>query len=504
MFSSPSALIFLPLLGALVFAVLPAGLAARSRAIALFFGIASLGLAVAFVGLFDPGIGTVQMLSRREWIPSLGVEWVIGLDGLSLILVVLSALLVPFSILMTPRNIDRPRLFFGLLLLLHAAVNGVFLVLNFVPWFLFWELTLIPAFFLIKLWGGSGASRAAYQFFLYTLTGSIAMLIAFLALFKMTGSMDLLALASMATSGELSAAFAGMGGLLNWVFAGVLLGMAVKVPIVPFHTWLPDTYAEAPSSVSMLLTGLLSKMGVYGLLRIVLPIFPAQMQGFGGVLMALAVLTILFSAVAALAQTDMKRLLGYSSINHLGYCLLAIIAIAGSAPAEALSREAALAGVYLQVFNHGLTAATLFGFIAVIESRSGGLRGLNDFGGLRGVAPVLWGMMAVALFSSLGLPGLNGFVGEFLIFAGSFGLKPVAAALALPGLLLTAIFLLRILTLVFSGPLNPRWEKFPDLSTRERLVFATAIGLMLLLGLYPAALLDLVNATVSTYLNLLP
>ncbi len=283
------------------------------------------------------------------------------------------------------------------------------------------------------------------------------------------------------------------------LFAGAFLGFAVKVPLVPFHTWLPSAYAEAPTGTTILLTGAMSKMGLYGFLRILLPIFAPQMQIVLKPLLWLAVATIVLSAYSALAQKDLKRVFAYSSINHLGYCLLAIFAVVRSTGADAslLSEKyAALDGAFLQILNHALTAATLFWFLALIEKRSGGLRGLDDFGGLRKVAPVFTGLMGIALFSSLGLPGLNGFPGEFLIFKGTFPLVSWATSLSVLGLLATALFILGILQKVFSGPLNQRWAAFPDLTAGERLALASPIALMFVLGLFPQLVLGTINSTV--------
>jgi NADH-quinone oxidoreductase subunit M len=283
------------------------------------------------------------------------------------------------------------------------------------------------------------------------------------------------------------------------IFAGAFLGFAVKVPLFPFHTWLPSAYSEAPTGTTILLTGAMSKMGLYGFLRILLPIFGPQMQAVLTPLLWLAVATVVLSSYAALAQKDLKRIFAYSSINHLGYCLLAIFAVVkftGGDAALTAEKYAAMNGVLLQMFNHGLTAATMFWFVAMLEKRTGGLRGLNDFGGLRKVAPVFTGLMGIALFSSLGLPGLNGFIGEFLIFKGSFPLVPWATSLAVIGLLITAIFVLGILQKVFFGPLNEKWASFPDLTTGERLALAPAIGLMFALGLYPQLVLGVINNSV--------
>jgi NADH-quinone oxidoreductase subunit M len=249
----------------------------------------------------------------------------------------------------------------------------------------------------------------------------------------------------------------------------------------------------------MLLTGVMSKMGVYGFLRILLPIFPDQIRLVLTPLLWLAVATIVLSACAAFAQLDLKRILAYSSVNHLGYCLLAMFAAVGAAAnihQPDLQKAAALDGVLLQMFNHGLTASALFLFVALIERRSGGLRGLNDFGGLRKVVPVFTGLMGIALFSSLGLPGLNGFVGEFLVFKGVFPLAPWAAAISTIGLLVTAIFLLTLIQRVFCGPLNNRWARFPDLTTAERWLVVPSIALMFILGVWPQLILGMIDPTV--------
>jgi NADH-quinone oxidoreductase subunit M len=283
------------------------------------------------------------------------------------------------------------------------------------------------------------------------------------------------------------------------IFGGAFLGFAVKVPLIPFHTWLPSAYAEAPTGTTMLLTGAMSKMGVYGFLRILWPLFPAPMHAILTPLLWLAVVTIVFSASAAFAQQDLKRLLAYSSINHLGYCFLGILAVAkftGIDATAVTAKAATLNGVFLQMFNHGLTATTLFWFVAMLEQRSGGLRGLDDFGGLRKAAPVFCGLMGIGIFSSLGLPGLNGFIGEFLIFKGAFPLVTWATALSAIGLMLTAIFLLTMMERVFHGPLNATWSRMPDLTLKERIVVLPALALMLVLGIYPQLVLGVINSTV--------
>src|SRR5437868_10839176 len=493
-----------PLIGA--FGVL--GLGAKSKALAR-----GLALTIAFIALamtlllwhrFNAASGQLQFEEMHAWIPAIGVEYHVGIDGLGLVMLLLSAIVVPMSMAASWQIQEGTSLYFSLVLFLQAGLFGTFSALNFFHWFIFWELSLIPAFFLIRLWGGPQRAAAATQFFVYTMVGSIALLLAFLAIFQCTGKFDFIGLTELARNGQLIPALAGKIGwhrlaphqIALIVFCGAFLGFAVKVPLIPFHTWLPDAYVEAPTGTTMLLTGAMSKMGVYGFLRILLPIFYVEMRSVRTPLLWLAVATIILSAYAALAQTDLKRILAYSSINHLGYCMLGIFSVAGFASdnaAFATAKAAALNGVILQMFNHGLTAATLFWFVALLEKRSGGLRGLNDFGGLRKVTPVFCGLMGIALFSSLGLPGLIGFVGEFLIFRGAFPLATWATSLAVIGLIATAIFILTILQRVFYGPLNLRWSTMPDLTTSERLALLPSIAIMFVLGVYPQLLLGVIN-----------
>jgi len=368
----------------------------------------------------------------------------------------------------------------------------------------------VPAFFLVRLWGGTGRGPAATQFFVYTMAGSAALLLAFLALYLASGTFNFTELADLGRENRWPTllanrlGWAGMAGetLARLVFFGVFLGFAVKVPVLPFHTWLPGTYAAAPAGTTMLLAGVMSKMGVYGLLRILVPLFPHQMRALWGPLMGLAVLTIVCSAAAAFAQRDLRRILAYSSINHLGYCLLGLLAALRATGPEArwaTEKAAALDGVLLQMFNHGLTAATLFAFLGFLEQRTGGRRDLYEFGGLRKVAPVFCGLMGIAMFSSLGLPGLNNFVGEFMIFKGAFPLAPWATALSATGLLLTAVFLLTLMQRVFHGPLNPAWTGFADLTVAERVAVLPATALMFLCGICPQLLVGTFNPTVTAW-----
>ncbi|MDB6024256.1 MAG: dehydrogenase subunit [Verrucomicrobiales bacterium] len=498
-------LTFLPVLGA----ALLLGMDGEDKKMSRRFSIGFSLLPLICLGLiwrqFDSGMQGLQFVERHAWIPSLGVEYFVGIDGLGFLMLLLSAIVVPFALVATPKEIANPRLYFALFLFLQTGLFGTFTALNFFHWFIFWEISLIPAFFLIKLWGGPQRTKAAYQFFVYTMLGSVTLLLAFLALFAATGTLDFIRLSELTHSGELVSAIGAKltwsklspNGLVMLIFFGALLGFAVKVPLIPFHTWLPTAYTEAPSSTSMVLTGVMSKMGVYGFLRILLPIFPEQLRAVLTPLLWLAVATIVLSAYAAFAQKDLKRIVAYSSINHLGYCLLGLFAaVKFSSPGLINEKAAALNGVILQMFNHGVTASALFCFVGFIEQRSGGLRGLNDFGGLRKLAPVFCGLMGITVFSSLGLPGLNGFVGEFLIFKGTFSLAAWAASLSTIGLLVTAIFLLTMLQRVFTGPVNKRWSTWTDLTTAERLTVLPMIAIMFVVGIFPQVLLSFINPTV--------
>jgi NADH-quinone oxidoreductase subunit M len=495
-------LTLLPFTGAFAVALLGRSRPALARAMALVIAAASLLVALFLWLRLDANIAAMQFEEIHAWAPSLGIAYHAGVDGFGLLMVTLSAIVVLMSLTSSWGNPRQGPAYFALVLLLEAGLFGTFTALNFIHWFLYWELTLIPAFFLVRLWGGKESAPASTQFFLYTMAGSLALLLAFLAIYLATGSFDFVELAALARDGHLSPALAQHTPGANTatiLFWAVFFGFAVKTPVVPFHTWLPTTYAEAASETTMLLTGAMSKMGIYGFLRILLPIFPKEMQRAATPLLWFALASIVLPALAAWLQRDLKRTFAYSSINHLGYCVLGVCAaakITGTDSAVANEKAAALTGVVLQIFSHGITAAAIFWFLALLERRSGGLRGLDDFGGLRKAVPILTGLMGIAIFASLGLPGLSGFPGEFLILKGVFPLAPRAASLALLGLLMTAVFLLNVIQKVFTGPLNPRWATMPDLSPRELLALAPVIALLFVLGLDPQLIAGPIHATV--------
>lgn len=477
-----SILIFIPLGGAVLLSLMPGRFA---RMFALMCNVLTLAVALGLWRLFDNSAPGFQFVERHSWIPTIGADYLVGVDGLGLLLLLLVSILFPFANLAERQG----RAFYSLMLIMQSALYGTFAAQNFILWFLFYEMSLIPSFLLIKIYGGEMRDRAATKFFLYTFLGSVAMLLAFLGIYLVRGTFNFAQLAELGKTGLLQ------GGRRWLVFAGIFLGLAVKVPLYPLHTWLPDAYESAPTGVSMVLTGALSKMGVYGFVRLLLPLFPNEIKLVGPWLLTLAVCSIVLAALAAWAQSDLKRMVGYLSISHLGYCMLGLFAVVSTSASISIDREAALSGVFMQVFNHGLTAASLFYFVGLLEQRRG-LRGINDFGGLMQCAPLLCGFMSVAMFSSLGLPGLNGFAGEFLIFKGSFALTAAFTSVAVLGLLFTAITFLSAMQALYSGPMSTACGVCPEVKANEIWLIIPVTSLMLAIGIAPQPLFNVFNATV--------
>jgi NADH-quinone oxidoreductase subunit M len=485
----------LPLLGALALALARRWPGSTAVRFATLWSLLPLGLVLVMAWQSRANPAVVSAGWDWPWLPEAGMVLRFSADGVSLGFLLLTALVVSFSLFMAARIGPASRGFAALVLITEAMLFGVFTARHFVPWFLCWEGTLIPAYLLVRLWGGPKAAGAAMRFFMITLAGSLAMLAGFLVLQKATGTMDFAALADLAAQDKLAPmvattlGFAATPGIivLAWIAALVFLGLAVKLPVVPFHAWLPAAYAEAPAPATMILTGALSKMAVHGLVVVFLPVFRECLPLLAPLLWALALWTVLHGAFAAMAQTDMKRMLAYSSVNHLGYCLLAAAALA-EANLGASGRAAAVSGILLQGFNHGIIAATLFACAGFLENRAGH-RDEAGFGGLRSALPVLAGFTGLAAFASLGLPALGGFVGEFLIFRAVFEAFPWAAVAAVPALFVTALFLLRWKSKVFHGPVGPTAAKWNDLRPVEITVLSVAAFFIILPGVWPQSLL---------------
>ena len=388
-----TALTLAPLVAAILIVAMPAQ---RARAVALAGALVSFGLTAWLLTQFN---GTL-IEAKRSWIPDLGIDYHVGLDGTNALVLFLAALLAPIVVWISWGHSDRPKTYFALLSLQFTGLFGTFTALNFFHWFIYWELALVPAFFLIKLFGqGVERHKAAINFFLFTVLGSVAMLLGFLFLYQETGSFNFIELPEKVKSLEVS----------SLIFVAILAGLWVKVPLAPLHIWQAPAYAAAPTPVVILLTGVMSKMGVYGFLRLIVPIFPAQLQQHADVLLGFALLTILWGAFLALRQTDLKKLLAFSSLNHVAYCVLGIGALGVALNGPKIdAHELARQGVILQMFAHGLSAAGLFYLVGLLEQRAGS-RDRDGFGGLCSVTPRFAAMFYILTFCSLGLPFLAGF-----------------------------------------------------------------------------------------------
>lgn len=481
-----SILIFLPFAGGLALLAM-AGRAAVCRFTALTVSLLELVLAGA-VWVAAPGASAAGALpgfflvEDLPWIERFGIRYFLAMDGISLLMALLAAFLVTMVILFSWKSVtDRVAQYHALLLLSTAGMLGVFLSQDLFLFYLFWELMLIPLFFLIAAWGSGRPFRPAMRFFLFTVGGSALMLLAIIGLHLAHGNATgvytfaLPELLHTPLSPRLS----------FWLFAAFMIAFAVKTPIFPLHGWLPDAYTTAPVAATVLLAGLMAKTGVYGMFRFAFPLFPAAAAFFAPVLMGLAVAGILYASWLAFAQTDVKRLLAYSSFGHTGFMVLGVAAWT----------PVALAGSVMQMVNHGITASAMFLMAGMLEERSGS-RHMAGFGGLWGRMPVFGAFFLLFSLSSLGLPGLNNFVGEFLILAGVFRVSPVAAIAALCGMVLVLVYMLKLVQQILYGRTVQAGE-CADLSLRERVLVTILAALVVLLGIYPAPVLDLAGLPVA-------
>jgi len=475
-------LIFLPLAGA----VLTAFIDRRREQIIRWLGIgtalAALLLSVVVFGRFAIGTAAMQFLERVPWIPFLGVTYQVGIDGISLPLVLLTTVTTFVALLSSWRAIeDRVKEFTISVLTLESGLLGTFLSLDLVLFYVFWETVLIPMYFIIGIWGGPRRSYAAIKFVLYTMAGSVLMLVAIVALSLIGGAQlgertfDLLRLREVHP-----------GGAEAWLFGAFALAFAIKVPIWPLHTWLPDAHVEAPTAGSVILAALLLKMGTYGFLRFLLPLFPVATHRFAPLMSGLAIIGIVYGGMVAWAQRDVKRLVAMSSISHLGLVTLGTFA---------LTLEA-LQGSLLQMVNHGLSTGALFLIVGVLYERTHS-RAIDDYGGVAALMPRFAFIVTVVILSSMGLPGTNGFVGEFLILLGTFRVHPGYAVAAVGGVILSAVYLLWMYQRVMHGPVRVQEpSKFIELTPRELIVFVPVLVLILAIGLFPTPLLVRSEASV--------
>jgi NADH-quinone oxidoreductase subunit M len=476
-------LIGLPLAGALLVALVPRGAVRAQKLVALL----SSGLAFALSMLLVWGFrssGEMQYVEIHPWMPGYGIAYHVGIDGLSLWLVILTTFLTPLALLGSWTSIaERVKEFNVFMLLLEAGMVGVFCALDLFLFYVFWEAMLIPMYFLIGIWGHERRIYAAVKFFLYTMAGSVLMLVAFLVLYREAGgqSFDVQDLARIRLD----------PGLQRWLFAAFALAFAIKVPMVPFHTWLPDAHVEAPTAGSVILAGVLLKMGGYGFLRLAIPLFPDAAREFAPLIGWLAVAGILYGALVSLVQPDLKKLVAYSSVAHLGFVMLGI---------ASLSTTAVVGSVY-QMLNHGISTGALFFLVGMLYERRH-TRAIAEFGGLRSVMPWYSAVFLMIGLSSIAVPGFNGFVGEFLILLGAWPFSPPMVAAATVGVVLAAAYILWMLQRVLYGEVtNPGNASLPDLSAREASVLVPLVALAVFMGVASPLFTRTIEPTVERMLR---
>lgn len=460
-------ILLLPLVGVLLASLLPKSKEGWAKYVALFVTGADLVLAVTTLLGFETGKG-MQLVTQIPWIPQVGIQYYVGIDGLSLPILVLSTLLCFLAVIGSWKIDVKPRFYFAMLLLLEVGMNGVFCALDFVLFYVFWEIVLVPMYFIIAQWGGARREYAAIKFFLYTFFGSVFMLVGIIAVYLNTGTFDMIAL-----QGADLGKFVPFG-FQWWVFLAFFLGFAVKVPIWPLHTWLPDAHVEAPTAASVLLAGVMLKMGTYGFLRVALPILPDAFKWFQIPLAVLAVISIIYGAVVAFAQTDIKKLVAYSSVSHMGFAML------GIASGTAAGLNAAMA----VNISHGLTTGILFFLVGMIYERTH-TRQISELSGVAAQMPVYAGIFCFASFASMGLPLLSGFVGEFLSIVGAWTSNAIPQWLTVVGavgILLGGAYMLWLLQRVIFGQPTPLVEGQPDMTVREGITVAPLAALSLAIG----------------------
>jgi NADH-quinone oxidoreductase subunit M len=482
-----TALIVVPFIGAAVVGLLPRRRPGLPRFVAVLFAVLTAALSIAVLIGFHKGDGGFQMVDHHSWISSFGISWTIGVDGISLFLLVLTGILFPIAMLgADPHHDDKP--YYAWLLLLEAGCLGVFVALDLFLFFVFFELVLVPMYFLIGQWGYGRRTYAALKFFLYTMLGSAFMLVALIstAVLHQRG-------VGGALTFDLRDIANNPGIAINtsrWLFLGFAIAFAVKVPLFPVHTWLPDAHTEAPTAGSVILAGVMLKLGTYGLIRYGVFLFPEAAVYFAPLLVTLGVIGIVYGAIVATMQKDLKRLVAYSSIAHLGFIALGTFA---------LTTQGVQGGV-LQMVNHGLSTGALFLLVGFISDRRH-TREIAKLKGLQKVAPIFAGVFMLVMLSSIGLPGLNGFVGEFLILIGSFLTRRWWTIVAATGVILAAVYLLWAYQRVFHGEPDEDNASFAELRWREGLVLAPLIGLIVFLGVYPKPVLERIQPSVQQLLE---
>ncbi len=470
-----------PLVGAVILLLLPKQQVKLIQGVALAFATLSLVLAWNLLFSFDRGTAALQFTERREWIPELGMTYALGVDGLSFPLVLLATLLSLVAVIASLGIKERIKAYFTWLLLLEFAILGVFVAQDWFLFYVFWEVSLVPMFFLIGLWGGERRDQATMSFFLYTLGGSIFMLLGIIAVYLKADphTFDMIGLMEARTRDGWDRAFQILP------FLAFFIGFAVKIPAFPLHGWLPLAHVEAPTPVSIMLSGLLLKLGAYGLLR-VSGLLPQGLEWFAPALLVIGVINIMYGALLAWRQTDLKAMVAFSSIDHMGFVLVGIAAL----------NTIGFTGALLMMVTHGIITGALFFLVGVIYERAH-TRELTEFGGLAARIPVYSALMSLALLASMGLPGLAQFVSELHVLIGAFQRWGLWTLIAGAGILITAAYSLRTIGIMFMGPLNPKWAALTDISGRELVAVVPLAILMLALGLFPSAALGMMTATLT-------
>jgi NADH-quinone oxidoreductase subunit M len=485
-------IIFLPLLGAGLILLLPKDNKALIRNVALATTLLDLALCIPLYLGFDPTTASLQFEESATWIPTLGSSYHIGVDGISLWLLLLTAFLGPLCILGSRGIEKRVKEYHFSFLFLMTGMMGVFSAWDLVLFYVFWEVMLVPMYLLIGIWGHENRIYAAVKFFIYTMVGSLLMLVAILWMYfqsadPTTGlrTFDLLAIYQMPRP-PIQAQM--------WLFAAFGLAFAIKVPMFPFHTWLPDAHVEAPTAGSVILAGVLLKMGTYGFLRYCMPLFPAATVAFVPLISVLAIIGIIYGALVSMVQPNMKKLVAYSSVSHLGFVMLGLFAL----------NQQGVQGGLLQMINHGISTGALFFLVGMLYDRRHTFN-ISDFGGLAKVMPVYTTVFIIVALSSLGLPGLNGFVGEFLILLGTFKSNPTYAVFAASGVILAAVYLLWMIQRVFYGSVDKEVNSaLPDLTLRERTILFPLVIVIVWMGVYPQMFLSKMETSVRVFLENMP
>ncbi len=498
--------IFFPLLAAGLVFLMPGDAKRTIRWLSFILSLVPLALVLVMWFSYDRYDAGLQFVAQANWFPTIGASYHVGIDGITLTLFLLTTILTPLSILASFNIEENPRIFMALFLLMETAMLGLFASLDLLLFFVFWEFGLVPMYFLIKIWGGKDREYASFKFFVYTMAGSLGLLLSVQIIGLSMGTFDIPELMNAWVNLPAGSILPNVNvpvdlvkAVAYWAF---VIAFAIKVPIWPFHTWLPDAHTQAPTAGSMILAGVLLKLGAYGFLRLVIPFFPEQANTTAWVLATFGMLSIVLGGYAAFGQWDFKRLVAYSSVNHMGFVVLGLAVFAHSYgrafvnPADTVDAIMATSGAVLQMFNHGLSAAGMFFMVGVIYERAH-TRDLKQFGGIWSIMPVFGAILIFTSMASLDLPGLNGFVGEFMIVRGSWNVFTTQVALSMLGLLMTGAYILKGIGQTLHGPIKDEWRGLKDMTFREHAVMWPLMALMLSLGIWPQWLLVFINDTVT-------